>query len=76
MAAIRLALMALLCLGAWAQDPAARPYWRTIVQGTHGMVAAEHPLEALAALDDAEITVVAAYPPVTAWTASLILANA
>ncbi len=51
MAAIRLALLVLLCLGAWAQDPAARPYWRTIVQGTHGMVAAEHPLEAMAALD-------------------------
>jgi gamma-glutamyltranspeptidase/glutathione hydrolase len=51
MAAIRLALLVTLCLGAWAQDPAARPYWRTIVQGTHGMVAAEHPLEAMAALD-------------------------
>ena len=51
MAAIRPALLVLLCLGAWAQDPAARPYWRTIVQGTHGMVAAEHPLQAMAGLD-------------------------
>ncbi len=33
------------------EEPAARPYWRTIVRGTHGMVAAEHPLEALAGLD-------------------------
>ena len=39
-----------LCLTAGAQDPSARPYWRTIVQGTHGMVAAEHPLEAMAGL--------------------------
>jgi gamma-glutamyltranspeptidase/glutathione hydrolase len=28
-----------------------RPFWRTVVMGTHGMVAAEHPLEALAALE-------------------------
>src|SRR5947207_10794702 len=34
-----------------ADEPAARPYWRTIVRGTHGMVAAEHPLEAMAGLD-------------------------
>src|SRR5436190_1614136 len=34
-----------------AEEPAARPYWRTIVRGTHGMVAAEHPLEAMAGLD-------------------------
>src|SRR6266852_3624565 len=51
MTAIRPALLLLLCLGARAQDPASRPYWRTIVQGTHGMVAAEHPLEAIAGLD-------------------------
>ena len=31
-----------------SDEPASRPYWRTIVRGTHGMVAAEHPLEALA----------------------------
>jgi len=30
-----------------AQDP---PFWRTVVMGTRGMVAAEHPLEALAGL--------------------------
>src|SRR5436190_14344823 len=51
MAATRYALWALLSLAAHAQDPGARPYWRTIVQGTHGMVAAEHPLEAMAGLD-------------------------
>jgi gamma-glutamyltranspeptidase/glutathione hydrolase len=44
-------LVELVSLCAWAQDPAARPYWRTIVQGTHGMVAAEHPLEAMAGLE-------------------------
>src|SRR5437667_9755730 len=33
------------------QEPAARPDWRTIVRGTHGLVAAEHPLEAMAGLD-------------------------
>jgi gamma-glutamyltranspeptidase/glutathione hydrolase len=44
-------LIATLSLAASAQDPAARPYWRTIVRGTHGMVAAEHPLEAMAGLD-------------------------
>src|SRR5258708_34964579 len=34
-----------------AEEPAARPYWRTIVRGTHGMAAAEHPLEAMAGFD-------------------------
>src|SRR5579872_2406886 len=33
------------------EEPAERPYWRTIVQGTHGMVAAEHPLEAMAGFE-------------------------
>src|SRR5579864_1390865 len=51
MFASRYVLAMLLCLAAQAQDPAARPYWRTIVQGTHGMVAAEHPLEAMAGLE-------------------------
>src|SRR6266581_4345769 len=40
-----------LSLTAAGEEPAARPYWRTIVRGMHGMVAAEHPLEALAGLD-------------------------
>ncbi|MSV27959.1 MAG: gamma-glutamyltransferase [Bryobacterales bacterium] len=31
-----------------AQEPSSRPFWRPVVMGTHGMVAAEHPLEALA----------------------------
>ena len=34
-----------------AQDPSSLPYWRTVVQGTHGMVAAEHPLEAMAGFE-------------------------
>src|SRR6516162_10200908 len=51
MTACRSALVALLCLAAQPETPAARPYWRTIVQGTRGMVAAEHPLEAMAGLD-------------------------
>src|SRR5262249_4089613 len=34
-----------------AGEPAARPYWRTIVRGTHGLVAAEHPLEAMPGLE-------------------------
>jgi gamma-glutamyltranspeptidase/glutathione hydrolase len=37
----------MLALPMAGEDPAARPYWRTVVRGTHGMVAAEHPLEAL-----------------------------
>jgi gamma-glutamyltranspeptidase / glutathione hydrolase len=40
-----------LVLTASGEEPAARPYWRTIVQGTHGMIAAEHPMEAMAGLD-------------------------
>ena len=35
----------------WAQDPASQPFWRTVVMGTSGMVAAEHPLEALAGFE-------------------------
>ena len=31
------------------QSPADRPFWRTVVIGTKAMIAAEHPLEALAA---------------------------
>lgn len=34
-----------------ADEPAARPYWRSVVQGTHGMIAAEHPLQAMAGLE-------------------------
>ncbi len=32
-----------------AQDPADRPFWRPVVMGTQAMIAAEHPLEAMAA---------------------------
>ncbi|HTM48239.1 MAG TPA: gamma-glutamyltransferase family protein [Bryobacteraceae bacterium] len=39
-----------LTLTAAGEEPAARPYWRTLVRGTHGMVAAEHPLQAMAGL--------------------------
>src|SRR5262249_29385298 len=38
-------------LAAAEDNPAARPYWRTIVRGTHGMVAAEHPLQAMAGFE-------------------------
>lgn len=31
-------------------DPADRPFWRPVVMGTLGMVAAEHPLEAIAGM--------------------------
>ena len=30
--------------------PAERPFWRPVIMGTHGMVAAEHPLEAMAGM--------------------------
>ncbi len=40
-----------LSLALAAEEPAARPYWRTIVRGTQGMVAAEHPLEAMAGFE-------------------------
>ena len=33
-----------------AQDLSDRPFWRPVVMGTKGMVAAEHPLEAIAAM--------------------------
>jgi gamma-glutamyltranspeptidase/glutathione hydrolase len=33
-----------------AQNPADRPFWRPVIMGTHGMVAAEHPLEAIAGM--------------------------
>jgi gamma-glutamyltranspeptidase / glutathione hydrolase len=45
------ALVAATMTLAAADEPGERPYWRTIVRGTHGIVAAEHPLEALAGLD-------------------------
>ena len=41
-----LILAAAATLGAQTQ-----PFWRTVVLGTHGMVAAEHPLEALAGFE-------------------------
>ncbi|MBS1830938.1 MAG: gamma-glutamyltransferase [Acidobacteria bacterium] len=45
-------LCVLLSTIALAQDPpeVEKPMWRTEVMGTHGMVAAEHPLQALAGL--------------------------
>ena len=33
-----------------AQDNSHRPFWRPVVMGTHGMVVAEHPLEAVAGM--------------------------
>src|ERR1700724_2273326 len=44
-------LVAMLSLGGFGQELGSRPYWRTIVRGTHGMVAAEHPLEAMAGFE-------------------------
>src|SRR5688572_30289356 len=48
-ARILIALLPMLCC---AQDPpeVKSPFWRTLVMGTRGMVAAEHPLEARAGL--------------------------
>jgi gamma-glutamyltranspeptidase/glutathione hydrolase len=45
-------LIALFSICCFAQDPSEvkSPFWRTLVMGTHGMVAAEHPLEARAGL--------------------------
>ncbi|HUQ92575.1 MAG TPA: gamma-glutamyltransferase [Bryobacteraceae bacterium] len=45
-------LVALIALPCFAQDPpeVKHPFWRTLVMGTHGMVAAEHPLQARAGL--------------------------
>jgi len=34
-----------------AQQPAEQPFWRPVVMGTFGMVAAEHPLEAIAGME-------------------------
>lgn len=43
-----IAIALLLASSAFAQDAAKRPFWRTVVMGANGMVAAEHPLEAVA----------------------------
>ena len=37
--------------GVDAQQPSERPFWRPVVMGTFGMVAAEHPLEAIAGME-------------------------
>src|SRR3954452_6356075 len=49
---LRRVLAVLISLTCFGQDPpeAKSPFWRTVVMGTHGMVAAEHPLEARAGL--------------------------
>ena len=46
----RRTLLLVLSISCFAQDPpeVARPFWRTLVMGTQGMVAAEHPLQARA----------------------------
>src|SRR5262249_10158578 len=47
----RAVLCLLLAMGAPAQtDSRDRPFWRTVVMGTRGAVAAEHPLQARAAM--------------------------
>lgn len=49
---LRALLLCVFGMSAGAQDPpeATHPQWRTVVMGTNGMVAAEHPLQALAGL--------------------------
>jgi len=44
--------MSIITLGeeVWAQSGAGAPMWRPVVMGKNGMVAAEHPLQALAGL--------------------------
>ncbi len=37
--------------GLTAQQPDERPFWRPVVMGTFGMVAAEHPLETIAGME-------------------------
>ena len=37
--------------GLVAQEPDGRPFWRPVVMGTFGMVAAEHPLETIAGME-------------------------
>ena len=53
---ITLAVAVASTTGAWAptldaQSPAQTPFWRPVVVGTRGMVAAEHPLEAIAGFE-------------------------
>jgi gamma-glutamyltranspeptidase/glutathione hydrolase len=45
---LKILSLVLLAMAALAQRP--DPFWRPVVMGTHGMVAAEHPLESLAGL--------------------------
>src|SRR5687768_9786826 len=47
-----LVAMSIIMLGAevWAQTGTGPPTWRPVVMGKNGMVAAEHPLQALAGL--------------------------
>ena len=49
------ALLVLTCSldigGVLAQEPDGRPFWRPVVMGTFGMVAAEHPLETIAGME-------------------------
>ena len=47
-----LVLMSIITLGeeVWGQSGAGAPTWRPVVMGKNGMVAAEHPLQAVAGL--------------------------
>ena len=40
--------ISILCTPLHAQSPEEAPFWRPVVMGTFGMVAAEHPLESMA----------------------------
>src|SRR5713226_4245130 len=46
----KLSLLLLFSVSLMAQD-AQRPFWRTVLMGTNGMVAGEHPLEAMAGFE-------------------------
>ncbi len=45
-----LTVVAISTLSLLAQAPSDRPFWRPVIMGTEGMVAAEHPLEAMAGM--------------------------
>ena len=51
MSAMLLSTSTLTVSGLVAQQPDERPFWRPVVMGTFGMVAAEHPLETIAGME-------------------------
>ena len=51
MSAMLLSIATLDVNGLFAQQPHEKLFWRPVVMGTFGMVAAEHPLEMIAGMD-------------------------